>query len=338
MEPTTRTKAATLRDVARVAGVSHQTVSRVINDHPNITPRTRERVERAMAELSYRPNRVARALATARSRTIGILSTDNGRYGPPKTQRAIERAAREAGYFISTVNLAHVGHESMQNAIVHLVDQGIDGLVVIAPQSAMLDAFTEFRLSLPYVTVDSAGRGGGHTIAIDQALGARLATAHLVGLGHTRIAHLAGPTDWLDSQARIRGWREVLAASGLDVIEPLHGDWSPADGYAAALTLARDTDATAVFVSNDQMALGMLRGLEALGLSVPGDMSLVGFDDVPEAAYYSPPLTTVRPDFSELGRQCLGLLLGQLDGDDVEAGGPIPPDLVVRDSTSAPRP
>lgn len=332
-----RPKAPTIRDVARQAGVSHQTVSRVINDHPNITPKTRARVVAAMEQLGFRPSRVARALANGRSGTIGVISTDNGRYGPPKTLRAIEHAARDAGYFISTVNLRSVGSAQMASALQHLRDQGIDGVVLIAPQAAMLDAFFQLSPDVPFVTVDSAGRGEGHTIAIDQAEGARLATRHLVDLGHTEIAHLSGPVDWLDSNARVAGWRSVLTEAGLRVREPLVGDWSADAGYAAAARIAEHRDITAVFASNDDMALGLLHGFSDLGVRVPDDVSVVGFDDIPEAAHFLPPLTTVRPDFSELGRRCMAMLHDQLTGRSLVARPPIPPVLSVRASTSAPR-
>lgn len=332
-----RPRAATIRDVARRAGVSHQTVSRVLNDHPNITDGTRARVLEAMRQLDYRPSRVARALANGRSGTIGVISTDNGRYGPPKTLRAIENAARDAGYFTSMVNLAVVDRAHMASALGHLTDQGIDGVVVIAPQAAMLDAFHELAEGLPFVTVDSAGSRGGHSIAIDQAEGARLATRHLVELGHRRIEHVAGPADWLDSQARVAGWREVMADAGLEAAPPLVGDWSAAFGFAAAPDLARRRGLTAVFASNDDMALGLLHGFHELGVRVPGDVSVVGFDDIPEAAHFWPPLTTVRPDFSELGRRCMARLHDQLSGRELPPGESIPPVLTVRSSTAPPR-
>lgn len=331
-----RAKAPTIRDVARRAGVSHQTVSRVINDHPNITPKTRARVEAAMALLGYRPSRVARALANGRSGTIGVISTDNGRYGPPKTLRAIEGAARDSGYFLSMVNLAAVDRDNMASALGYLADQGIDGVVLIAPQAAMLDAFYELAPAIPFVTVDSAGNGGGHSIAIDQAEGARLAARHLLELGHRTMTHLSGPADWLDSNARLRGWREALAEAGLEAPEPVVGDWSAAFGYATAREIVR-TDVTAVFASNDDMALGLLHGFLELGVRVPDDVSVVGFDDIPEAAHFWPPLTTVRPDFSELGRRCMARLHDQLLGQDLPQEQPIPPGLSVRSSTGRPR-
>jgi DNA-binding LacI/PurR family transcriptional regulator len=337
MEPVNslaRDKPATIRDVARHAGVSYQTVSRVLNDHPNISSHARARVLEAMERLDYRPSRVARALANGRSGTIGVISTDNGRYGPPKTLRAIEGAARDAGYFMSAVNMASIGRAQMQAALAHLQDQGIDGVVVIAPQAAMLDAFYDLSPRVPYVTVDSASSGGGHTVAIDQAVGARLATQHLVALGHREIVHVSGPADWLDSQNRVESWREVMTAAGLTVSEPLVGDWSAEFGDQAARELAASSEITAVFASNDQMALGLLHGFHRLGVRVPEDVSVVGFDDIPEAAFFCPPLTTVRPDFSELGRQCMARLHDQLTGAELPAPGRIQPILKVRESTA----
>lgn len=330
----TRVKPPTIRDVARRAGVSHQTVSRVLNDHPNITASTRDRVLAAMAALDYRPSHVARALANGRSGTIGVISTDNGRYGPPKTLHAIEAAGRDSGYFMSTINLASVGHDQMRAALAHLLDQGIDGIVVIAPQALMLESFHELAPGLPFVTVDSAASGEEHSIAIDQRLGARLATEHLVDLGHRRILHVSGPADWLDSQARVDAWQSVMDAAGLDAPDPLEGDWSAQSGYRISEQLVEQR-ATALFVSNDQMALGLLHGFHQRGVRVPDDVSIVGFDDIPEAAYFNPSLTTVRPDFAELGRQCMALLHSQLTGGDMPPHEPIPPLLVVRGSTVA---
>jgi DNA-binding LacI/PurR family transcriptional regulator len=332
-----RPKAATIRDVARRAGVSYQTVSRVINDHPNITATTRAKVLAAMDELDFRPSRVARALANGRSATVGVISTDNGRYGPPKTLRAIEAAAREAGYFMSTVNLSEVGLGQLSAALGHLTDQGIDGIVVIAPQASMLDAFHALSPGLPYVTVASADVDRGHSIAIDQTEGARLATQHLVDAGHREIVHVSGPSDWLDSQARVAGWRETMSRAGLPVRPVIEGDWSTDFGYRTALELAADPTLTAVFASNDDMALGLLHGFYERGLRVPGDVSVVGFDDIPEAAHFWPPLTTVRPDFTRLGRQCMQLLVDQLTGNEPGAHAQIPPVLRVRESTGAPK-
>lgn len=328
-------RSANIRDVAKLAGVSHMTVSRVLNGHPNISDAARARVELSMAQLKYRPSGIARTLATSRSGTIGVVCTDSGHFGPPKTLRAIEAAARDTGYFVSTTNLASVGRDSMRSALTHLTDQGVDALVIIAPEAAMLDALGEFELRVPYVTVEPTGRRPGHTLAIDQYAGARIATQHLLGLGHTSIAHVSGPSDWLDSQARVRGWRDVLAAAGLPVPDPFVGDWSLESGHALADVVA-SSGASAVFVSNDHMALGLVRGLLDLRVGVPGDVSVIGFDGVPEAAYFSPALSTVLPDYDLLGRRCIEMLVDGLQGNDLPREEVlIEPALVVRDSTAA---
>jgi len=329
-----RRRGVTIREVAADAGVSHQTVSRVINDQTNISPATRERVLESMRRLRYRPSRVARALASSRSRTIGIALTATGGYGPPKTLRSIEEAALEAGYFVNSVNIGAVDRRSTQKALAHLTDHGIDGLVMIAPTGVMLDALDEYEIDVPYVTVESSGRGGSRAIAIDHELGARLATRHLVELGHRRVLHVAGPADWFDAQARVRGWRAVLEEAGLPVEPPLVGDWMPNFGRDVAARAVIDSGATGVFVANDQMALGLLQALHRSGVRVPGDVSIVGFDDIPEAAFFWPPLTTVRPDFSELGRRCVALLLDQMAGREPTSATPVAPVLAVRESTA----
>lgn len=333
-----RRRAVNIRDVALDAGVSYQTVSRVINDRPHIKPATRARVLESMRRLDYRPSRVARALASNQTRTIGILLTATGGYGPPKTLRAIEEAAREAGYFVNSVNIGVADRRSTQEGLANLRDHGIDGLVVIAPTSLMLEALDDSNLDVPYATVESSGRRSTRTIAIDHELGAQLATAHLVQLGHRRVLHVAGPADWFDAQARVRGWRSALDAAGLPVASPLVGDWMPSFGRDVAARAVIDSGATGVFVANDQMALGVLQGLHQAGVRVPNDVSVVGFDDIPEAAFFWPPLTTVRPDFSELGRRCVALLLDQMSGRESSTIAPIAPVLMVRESTGPARP
>ena len=328
-----RARPATIRDVARLAGVSHQTVSRVINNLPGMSDATRLRVEGSMRQLGYRPNRTATALATNRSKTIGIVCTDTGRFGAPKALRTIERAAREADYHVSTVNITTLGPENMTRALEYLADQKIEGLIVLAPQAAMIDHVMATGVKVPFVAVEATGRATAHSVAIDNRLGGRLATEHLISLGHQRIAHVSGPLDWLDAQERIAGWREALEHAGLPASTPVTGDWSPASGNAAAERIA-SRDVTAVFCANDAMALGLFYGLRSRGLEVPRDLSVVGFDDIPESEFFLPPLTTVSPDYNEVGRRCVQLLLQLLDGNE-SAGSLVEPRLVVRESSAA---
>jgi DNA-binding LacI/PurR family transcriptional regulator len=336
MSDPTRGRPPSIRDVARIAGVSHQTVSRVLNDHPSVRPDTRERVFEVMQELQYRPNRAARALVTSRSQTIGILSASSTQYGPAAGIAAIEAAARERGYWVSTANIDAADPESIGAGLAHLVAQSVEGLVVIAPQVRVFRVLAAFEIDVPYVTLQSTGLGEEHALSVDQMAGARLATRHLIDLGHRSIYHLAGPQDWIEAEARMRGFLEEMGAQDIPTTAPILGDWTAEFGYFAGRELLRVRDFTAIFSSNDQMALGLIHAIRAEGLDVPRDVSVVGFDDIPEAAHFWPPLTTVRQDFAELGRRCVDLLLGPIDGSPPDPRHTIMPELVVRASVAAP--
>lgn len=323
-----------VRDVAALAGVSRQTVSRVLNDHPDVAPETHERVRAAMAELGYRMNNAARALGTRRSRTLGVLASDALQYGPSRSIAALESSARGAGYWVSAAFADAGDADAVVSAVDHLIAQGVEGIVVVAPHARTLEALDALRIGVPVVTLHSAGRGA-HGLSVDQAAGARLAVAALADAGHTRIAHLAGPTDWLEAESRAEGFAAELAARGLAAGPVIAGDWSAGSGYAAVAEI-RAAGATAVFAANDQMALGLLGGLHEAGLSVPRDISVVGFDDIPDSAYYWPKLTTVRQDFDELARRAVAAAVG---GAEPAAGdlAPVAPVLIPRDSVAPPR-
>ncbi len=325
-----------LEDVAARASVSHQTVSRVINNHPNVSAATRARVEAAIAELGYRRNTAARSLVTRRTHTIGVLASELGQYGPANTLLGVQQAAREAGYFVSIAAIKGAASEATFDAVRHLTDQGADGLIVIVPHDETQQELEGLNLEIPVIVVGGSGQGRLGGARVDQKLGARLAVAHLIRLGHQRIGHVSGPLDWIDAQARVDGWREELAGAGLSDELLVEGDWSAGSGYRIGQQLAEKRNATAVFVSNDQMALGLLRAFSEKGVQVPDDVSLVGFDDQPEAAYFMPPLTTVRQDFEQLGKRCMDLMHAQIE--EGAAGGTlvVQPELVVRASTAAP--
>ncbi|WP_049562564.1 LacI family DNA-binding transcriptional regulator [Nonomuraea sp. SBT364] len=325
-----------MADVAKEAGVSHQTVSRVLNDHPNVRADTRARVEAAITRLGYRRNLVARALVTRRSRTLGVVSFDTTLYGPASTIYGIEQAARTAGYFVSIVSLKSIDAASVRDAIDYLTEQGVDGVVVVAPQHSASQALESLPTGTPAVAVEATHRADIPVVRIDQAEGARMATRHLLGLGHETVWHVSGPAGWLETEGRLQGWREALEAAGRPVPEPLAGDWSPRAGYEAGRSLAAMDGVTAVFAANDQMALGVLRALSEEGVKVPGQISVVGFDDIPESAFFSPPLTTVRQDFDVVGRHCIEMLLRQIDAEPGPAERLIvPPGFVVRSSTAS---
>lgn len=335
MEPE-KVRAPNIRDVAARAGVSYQTVSRVLNDSPSIRPETRDRVQQAIEELGYRPNQAARALVTSRSRTIGVLSSQSTQYGPATSMSAIEVAAREAGYRVSITHMTSTETTSIRAAIDYLMSQAIEALVVIAPQVRVFEALSALSIDVPYVTLDARGSTIAHSLSVDQIAGARMAVRHLIEQGHEEILHIAGPQDWIEAESRMQGYLQELGDQDLRMRAPILGDWSASFGYYAGLELLRVRDFTAVFAGNDQMALGFLHACRDVGLDVPGDISIVGFDDIPEAAHFAPPLTTVRQNFAELGRRAVGILLAELRGDAVVEHQLVPPELVLREST-APR-
>jgi len=325
-----------MADVAVVAGVSHMTVSRGLNDPGSVKAETRDRVQAAMESLGYRPNSVARALATGRTRRIGVLALATALYGPTSTLLSIETAARVAGYHLDVVRLRSVTRASIAEAAEGLQGRGVDGIIGITPHTWAPGALQTAISGLPLVAVEGAA-GELPTVALDQERGAGLATEHLLALGHATVWHVAGPRDWLEAKARSRGWREALQRAGRPVPPVQLGGWGVSSGYAAGRRLAAERDMTAVFVANDQMALGVLRALAEAGIEVPGQVSVVGFDDVPEAAYFSPPLTTVRQDFDRIGLLALKLLLDQLaDGAGEERHVVVEPRLVVRQSAAPP--
>lgn len=331
-------RASSMRDVAALAGVSHQTVSRVINGHASLRDATRDRVQRAMDELNYRPNRAARALVTARSRTIGVLSTSAAAlYGPVSSINAIQDAGREAGYYIAVAQLADLTPAGIEAGLDHLLAQAVEGIIVIAPQEAVLEQIAAARLGVPYITLQSGTASIDRELSVDQVAGARAATRHLVELGHRTIAHLAGPQAWFEAQARRAGYEEELAAAGLPVPVVPHGDWTAEFGYRAGLQLLADRSLTAVFASNDQMALGVYHAAHELERRIPEDLSVIGFDDIPEAAHFWPPLTTVLQDFTALGRGSVERLVAEIEGGAEPSAASILPDLVVRASTAPPR-
>lgn len=320
-------------DVAALAGVSHQTVSRVINGRPNIKASTREKVEAAMSEIDYIPSSIARALATNRSRRIGVIVDSPMEFGPGSTMRGIEQAAVAAGYAVAAATV----DDDVDAAYEHLKLQGVEALCVIAPRYSTIPSLREIGRGLPTILLKAEPEDDLLTAAVDQYAGAVHAVDHLLELGHRRILHLAGPTDWADARVRGRAFSDRLGAEGLPLLPELIGDWSSDSGYEIGRTAPELADVTAVFVGNDQMALGLIHGLRTRGIRVPEDVSVVGFDDLPDARHFLPPLTTVRQDFAELGRVAIRTLLARLEGDPDVASTMLEPELIARESTAAAR-
>ncbi|HBX79657.1 MAG TPA: LacI family transcriptional regulator [Propionibacteriaceae bacterium] len=328
-----------LHDVARLAGCSYQTVSRVLNESAHVSPVTRERVLAAIAETGYRRNGAARALVTSRAGAIGVVSDGSWRYGPIGALHGVEEAARRAGYSVLLQVTPRDSFGSLASTLETFADAFVDGIVVIAPlrgEAALTREVAEsfsWARGLPIVLLapDPTPSQGVRVVSEDQRLGARLATRHLVRLGHRRIVHLAGNQDWLDGSVRLEGWRDELLAHGLEAPEPIYGKWTGQSGYDAGRKLLRQGLPDAVFAASDLMALGMMRAFADEGVRVPDDISVVGFDDHEFSSQFIPPLTTVRQDFRALGRRCLEVLLNEAA--DQALLEPIRPRLVVRHST-----
>ncbi len=333
-----RRRAAVMADVAKLAGVSHQTVSRVINGSDQVRAETRDRVLAAMRMLNYRPNLVARKLATGRSKTVGVVTFDTTLYGPASTLFGLERAAHDAGYFISIVSLVSLDRAAVLDAVESLRSEGVDGILVIAPQTEVADSMVQLPRDVAVVAVEAGPEDGVPVVAVDQYTGAFQATKHLLELGHRTVWHIAGPADWLEAQQRMAGWRAALQEAGAPDTLPLVGDWSPRSGYELGKHLVSDPEVTAVFVANDAMAFGLVRVLHEEGRELPGGLSVVGFDDIPEAPYFTPPLTTVRQNFIQVGRMSFDLLLEEIRrGTRSSTRLTVEPELIVRESTGAPR-
>lgn len=323
-----------MADVAKIAGVSPQTVSRVLNQSAGVSPMTRARVLAAVEGSGYRLNAAARTLATGHSRTLGVITLNGTFFGPVSTLYGIEQAARVAGYFVSVVSLRSLDRSSVADAIGRLQDQVVGGVALIAPYTSAAEALDDLLTDVPVVVVEGDPSVELATVTVDQTAGARAATEYLLSAGHETVFHVAGPQEWQEAQRRLSGWRSALEEAGADVVSPLYGDWTARTGYEAGQVLARIPDATAIFVGNDQMALGVLLALGEHGRRVPEDVSVAGFDDIPEAAYFIPPLTTVRQDFNQVGRAALRLLVDQIESGERSVDRVvIQSELVVRRST-----
>lgn len=328
-----------MADVARLAGVSAQTVSRVSTGHPGVIESTRQQVLAAMQELGYRPNSAARALKRGSFRTLGVILFTLSTTGNSRTVEAIAAHAAREGYAITLIPVAVPTQDGVLGAFTRLGELAVDGIIVIM-EVHLLDAA---NLTLPpgvqVVVVDSDAGDRYPVVDTDQADGARQAVRHLLDLGHRTVWHVTGPQESFASGRRTQAWRETLREAGREEPPVRHGDWTAESGYRAGLELALEPSCTAVFAANDQMALGLLRAFHERGRTVPRDVSIVGFDDIPDAGSFIPPLTTVHQDFAEVGRRCVQALLAQIHDEPPAAPGTllVPTRLVPRASTAAPR-
>lgn len=342
-DPGRRARSASIRDVARAAGVSYQTVSRVINGTSYVRESTRERVQQAIAELGFRPNSAARALASGENRSVAVVTSNTTLYGYAATLQGVEEAARAAGYSVGVSVLESEDEEHVRAAVDRAVDAS-GSVIVIAFDRAgalALEAVPEgFPTAAAVETPARTPPPGRPWIWIDDREAARTATRYLLDLGHPTVHYVSIPSPH-GAGRRAEGWRSVLEEAGLPVPEPVGAGWDPLAGYQAGRVLARDPGASAVLCGNDDLALGVIRAMHEAGRAIPESVSVVGFDNAPQSAFYVPSLTTVRLDFVGLGRACFGRLREVLAGPGPAAPGAVPPhpvgrpELIVRESAGA---
>ncbi|MGW8764114.1 LacI family DNA-binding transcriptional regulator [Streptomyces sp. NPDC055815] len=325
-----------MADVAQRAGVSSQTVSRVSNGDAAVVAATREKVLAAMKELGYRPNSAARALKRGDFRAIGVIIRGLTTTGNVKTLDAVTSSASRAGYAVTLIPLDAPTQENVKGAFTRLDELAVDAVVLIMEVHLLDTAALTLPPHVKVVVVDSDATGRFPVVDTDQRQGARSAVRHLLDLGHGTVWHVAGPEESFAAGRRAEAWEAALREEGRTVPPVLRGDWTPESGYEAGLRLADEKSCTAVFVANDQMALGVLRAFHERGVRVPEDVSVVGFDDIPEAASFIPPLTTVRQDFAQVGALCVDAVLQELAGETVTGVRLVATNLVERNSTASP--
>ncbi|MGW3999452.1 LacI family DNA-binding transcriptional regulator [Amycolatopsis sp. NPDC004772] len=332
-----RRRGPSMADVAREAGVSGQTVSRVANGKTNVDDATRERVLAAMRRVGYRPNSAARALRNGQFRSIGVIISALPTFGNSRTLDAIAAAVVPEGFSIILMPVTRPTQGEVTGAFSTLNEQAVDGVIILIEQHQLDQSEIELPHGLPVVVIDSSARYDYPVVDNDQADGAARATSHLLSLGHSTVWHIAGPPQSYSAERRRKSWQATLERAGRFVPPVAVGDWSPESGYQAGLRLAADPEVTAVFAANDQMALGVLRALHETGRAVPASVSVVGFDDMEESAHFWPPLTTIRQSFEAVGRHAVKALLAEIETG-TEAGEPVllPTELIIRSSTAPP--
>ena len=319
-----------IRDVAAAAGVSYQTVSRVLNEPALVRPSTAERVQRVIKELGYRPSKAARSLVRRDSTTIGAVGIHGNLYGPIQMTVAIDEGARSRGYASASLAVRDDSEESRTEAREHLLNLGVDGVIVVAWTEAMMELALDFAKELPTcVVAEDDVPAGLARVHSEHVSGARQATEALLGAGRRRIGHLSGPATWSEAQSRVSGWREA----GGDACGPLvEAGWEPRDGYDGVdRLLAVEPALDAIFAANDQVAIGALRRLQELGRSVPDDIAVVGYDDIDICPFQAVPLATVRQPFGDVGSAVVDLLF-QVMGGGPAASLTLPSEFVWRES------
>ena len=339
-----RRKRITIKDVAQAAGVSTQTVSRVMNKFSYVSGETRQRVETVVEQLGYRPSTLARSLSQQRSYTLGVVTFGLKYIGPSRTLNGVADKADELGYMLLMKELDNFNTNRIDDVIDSLLARQVDGIVWVAPEIGDNHAWVEERMQeipVPVLFLAMQPRNGIHSVATDNFQGAVMAIQHLLDCGRKKIGHISGPLSWWEADERKRGWRETLDSAGFDTSEKCcaEGNWSSASGEQAFIQLLGSfPEMDAVFVANDQMALSVLRETLRRGINVPEQLAVIGFDNIPESAYFYPSLTTISQDLQLLGEQAVQSIVEMIQARQenksvVEQSRFIQPNLIVRESS-----
>ncbi|MBE2225066.1 MAG: LacI family DNA-binding transcriptional regulator [Anaerolineae bacterium] len=334
-------KRVTIKEVAQTAGVSTQTVSRVVNGRPDVSPDTRQHVQEVIDQLGYQPSKIARSLIQGQSFSLGVVSSNISLYGPSHVLQGIQETAKEMGYSLMLHILPDPEVYEAKKLLREIMSYHVDGILWAMPEIGQNRDWIQqelSNLSVPIAFLNVQPRPNQATVIIDNRAGGRLATKHLLEQGRQNIGIITGPMSWWEARQRELGWREELVANGRSVDESYitHGDWTPSSGERGIrMLLDWHPEMDAVFACNDQMALGAMKIARQMGRRIPEDLAIVGFDNIPEAPYFDPALSTVYQDLTEMGREGVKQLLAMINNPDAYRPDPIriQPELIVRDSS-----
>jgi LacI family transcriptional regulator len=336
---------ATIKEVAAGAGVSTQTVSRVINERPDVSPETRRRVQDVIEKLDYQPSALARSLIRQRSHTLGIVTAGLKFIGPSRTLSGITAAAEEAGYSLLLKELPNYYDNNIEPIFQALLSRHVDGIIWAVPEIGdnrnwVHQLPIDLNIPIVYLTMDP--QENISVVSINNYEGGRLAISHLFEQGYRKIGHISGPLDWWEARQRMAAWQDGLKSAGVEIQDKLwtEGNWSSSSGaHAMNLLFAQYPDMDSIFVANDQMSLGVIQVIHQKGLRIPEDIGVVGYDNIPESAYFLPPLTTINQNQHEIAHVAVGEIIKIIESGWQESDPIIPnstmldPTLVVRQSS-----
>lgn len=334
----------TIFEVAEHAGVSRQTVSRVLNDRPDVAPETRQRVQEVIASLGYKPSALARGLSQGTSCTFGVIGYGLEFYGNSRVLSEIENQANSRGYTLTLSLIHEPGENQVDRFIGEFIARHVAGIIWAVPHIGDNRDWlinTLDNLSVPIICVSMEPHPELSVVEVDNFLGGKIATEHLLGNGYSKIATITGPSNWWAARQRVKGWEAALQNAGLNIDPALiyEGDWTARSGFHCGRSLLQDhPDIDAIFAGNDQMALGVQKAAIELGINIPDDLALVGYDNIPESEFFPTALSTIRQGFTELGRMAIIEIERRIKAsskpeENLPRTQLIPPQLIVRRSS-----